>query len=263
VDGVEICYPKSEAGIRNAMTYLRDRRHGPTAIIESPRHKECRRGDIASAFTEVNIVDPDQAEVSFYYDVTDDVADTSVQQIFLRIDGKTVWQSPTDRPRMRDGIISVDLSRFLRRRGLVRFEFDVLTLGTGTPERLPIIIRFDDIRVYGVSSNPQVFASDLRLRGKVSGRFTMQLMPGSRGGGQFNIPAIIMPCGEAQQYEKRYDLDATPELVAKKVRLSLDMTAKGVVEGVVPYRTPLLPDDPYYQAVRQEFEAFGSSAQGQ
>src|SRR2546421_2683701 len=115
VDGVVICYPKSEAGIRNAMTYLRDRHHGPTALIEFPRHKEARRGDFASASCDADIVDPDQAEVSFYYDVTDHGrTDTSVEQIYVRVDGKTVWQAPTDSPRMRDGIISVDLSRFLR-----------------------------------------------------------------------------------------------------------------------------------------------------
>jgi hypothetical protein len=150
----------------------------------------------------------------------------------------------------------VDLSRFLRRPERARIEFNVLTAATGTPDRMPNIFRFDDIRVYGVSRNPQVFDTGLRLRGRVSGKYTMDLMPGSRGGGRYNIPAVLMPCGEPQQYEKRYEVDGTPELLAQKIRLSLDMTAQGVVSGVVPYRTPLIPDDPYFQALRTEYEAF-------
>jgi len=44
------------------------------------------------------------------------------------------------------------------------------------------------------------------------------------------------------------------------VRLSLDMVNQHIVDGVVPYRTPLFPDDPYFQAIQAEFEAFGNKA---
>ena len=258
VDGVVICYPKSEAGIRNAATYLDDRHHGPTAIVKLGRHKGAERGDGASIVADVDITDPSQAEVSFYYDVTDQVAgDTSLQYARARINGRTVWQSPTE-ARMRDGIITIDLTRAIRRPQRVRIEWDVVTVRTGVPDQLPVIVRFDDIRVYGASRGRAPFAYDLDLHGKPLGKFDLTLMPGSPGGEQFKLPIILMPTGEGEQFEKRYDLRASPPEVAKKVRLSLDMLRQHIVDGVVPYRTPLFPDDPYFQAIRAEFQAFGA-----
>jgi len=102
VDGVVICYPKSEAGIRNAATYLTDRRHGPTAIVELGRHKGAARGDGASITFDANMTDPNEAEISFYYDVTDDIeGNSSSIYATVRIDGKTVWQAPYRRPHAR------------------------------------------------------------------------------------------------------------------------------------------------------------------
>src|SRR3954466_488117 len=136
VDGVVICYPKSEAGIRNAAVYLNDRRHGPSAIVQLPRHRAAGRGDGAYIVGDVDFTDPEHAEVSFYYDVTDQVeGDTSLQNARIRLDGRTIWQSPTE-GRMRDGVIRIDLSRALRRPQRVRLEFDVLTIREGVPEML-------------------------------------------------------------------------------------------------------------------------------
>src|SRR5581483_4724724 len=205
---------------------------------------------------DVDITDPAQAEMSFYYDVTDQIeGDSSLQNARVKIDGRTVWQSPTE-GRMRDAIINVDLSHAFRHPQRVRVEFDVITVRTGVPEMLPVIVRFDDIRVYGAGRNPATFVADLELRGRPMGKFDVDILPGSQQTDRFNLPIILMPTGEAEQYEKRYDIRATPELVAKKVRICLDMVNQGLVDGVVPYRTPLLASDPYYEAIRQEFAAF-------
>jgi hypothetical protein len=260
VDGVVICYPKSEGGIRNAATYLADKRHGPSAIIQLGRHKGAERGDGGYAIADVDITDPSQAEVSFYYDVTDQLeGDSSLQSARVKIDGRTVWQSPTE-GRMRDAIINIDLSRALRRPQRVRIQFEVVTYRTGVPELLPVIVRFDDIRVYGAGRNPSQFLTDLELRGRPLGKFDVSIMPGSHETGRFNLPIILMPPGEPDSYEKRYDVKATPQGVGKRLRLCLAMVNQGVVEGVVPYRTPLFPDDPYFQAVQTEFNSFWQQA---
>ena len=261
VNGVVICYPKSEAGIRDAATYLSDRRHGPSAIIELGRHKGADRGDGAYVVGDVEITDPSQAEVSFYYDVTDQLeGDSSMQFARVRINGQTVWQSPTE-GRMRDGIINIDLSRALRHPQRVRLEFDVLTLRTGVPELLPVIVRFDDIRVYGAGQSPSQFLSDLTLHGRPQGKFDVTIMPGSRETGRYKLPIVLMPSGEAEQYEKRYDVRATPQGVGKRVGLCLEMMKQGLVDGVVPYRTPLPPPaDPYFDAIRGEYANFLSSS---
>ena len=257
VDGVVLCYPKSENGIRNAVTYLEDRRHGPSAIIMLPRHHGAARGDGASVIMEEYIAQPEQASMSFYYDVTESAeTDSSLQNARILVDGRTAWESPTE-GRRRDAVIRVDLRPVLRGRpGKVRIEFDVITVRTGVPETLPVIVRFDDIRMYGTRERELPFDPDLQLKEREAGKFNVTLLPGTRGSDRFNFPIVLMPTGEAEQYEKRYDTRGTPEAVAAKVRLCLAMMSNGIVDGVVPYRTPLIPGDPYYEAIRAEYDAF-------
>jgi hypothetical protein len=132
----------------------------------------------------------------------------------------------------------------------------VITIRTGVPELLPVIVRFDDIRVYGAAGNSTPFATDLPLRGRAMGKFDVSILPGSKQTGQFKIPIVLMPAGEPESFQKRYDIVATPQDLAKKVRICLDMVSDGIAEGVVPYRTPLVPSDLYFDAVKREFAAF-------
>jgi len=141
----------------------------------------------------------------------------------------------------------------------IRVQFDVITVRTGVPELLPVIVRFDDIRVYGAGRNPSQFQTDLNLKGKPNGKFEVTIMPGSTETGRFKIPLVLMPTGEAEQYEKRYDQRGTPQAVAAKVRVCLDMMKQGIAQGVVPYRTPLLPKDPFFEAIQREYEAFSAA----
>jgi hypothetical protein len=256
VDGVVICYPKSEAGVRNAAAYLQDRRHGPSAIIELPRHHGAERGDGASVWFDVGFTDPANASFSFYYDVTDDIeTNEGMQHARIRIDGRTVWESPTE-GRRRDGIINIDLRRYLRNAKKVRIQFDVITLRTGVPDLLPVVVRFDDIRVNGVGETADRYPTNLNLKGKPMGKYEVTIMPGSNGTRRFDLPIVLMPSGEKEQYEKRYDTKGTPQLVAEKVKMSLDLVSEEICEGVVTYRTPLNPNGQMFDAIRKEFAAF-------
>ena len=64
---------------------------------------------------------------------------------------------------------------------------------------------------------------------------------------------ILMPAGEAAQHEKRYPEAGTPQAIAEKVRLSLDLVRDGRVEGVVTYCLPKGADEPILAAVKREF----------
>ena len=64
---------------------------------------------------------------------------------------------------------------------------------------------------------------------------------------------ILMPAGEAEQHEKRYPESGTPRNIANKVEMSLNLVRTGRVEGVVTYCLPKTPDDPIYNAVREEY----------
>ncbi len=256
VDGVVICYPKSELGVRNAATYLQDQRHGPTAIITLPRHHGANRGDGVSIEASANITDPSNAELSFYYDATDQAeSDTSLQIARVRVDDLVVWQSPTE-GRMRDGVVDIDLRRIVRHPRRIKIGFDVLCERTGVPDILPIEVRFDDIRVYGAPHGDIPFANDLVMRGGLSGKFEAVLMPGSRQTDRFHIPLTLMPSGEGEQYEKRYDQPGTPESVGLKVRVCLEAMRLGIAQGTVPYCTPLDPSDPMFDAVHRQFAAY-------
>jgi hypothetical protein len=261
IDGAVICYPKSEAGIRNALTYFNDHRHGPSVIMELPRHHGAEKGDGAQAYTDISLDNPDDAELSFYYDVTDQAeSNDSMQEASVVVNNQEVWRSNTV-GRMRDGVIDIDLHHFLRNRGRVHIEFQVVTKRAGVPDLLPVVVRFDDIRVYGAARGKTEFPTDVTFRRRDEGKFTITPMPGSNGGDKWHIPVVVMPSGEAEQFQKRYDSPGTPQSVAANVRMCMELLHQGLIQGVVPYRTPLTLNDPFYQSIRAEFARYRKSAE--
>src|SRR5690606_16731341 len=135
------------------------------------------RGDGARVGFEVNISDPEYAWMTFYYDVTDAVeSNTSLIHARIRIDRRIVWESPTE-GKMRDGVIEVDLRPFVTRRGRIRVDFELVTERTGVPEQLPVIVRFDDVRIWGVGRHPERFAADLDFREREMGKFRITTTP--------------------------------------------------------------------------------------
>jgi hypothetical protein len=260
-DGVVICYPKSEAGVRNALTYLRGKRHGPGVMFELSRKSPAQEGDGAVVTTEVPVLDAGEAELSFYYDATDARDNPTAPVARVRVNGHLVWEASTQTPPT-DGVVTLDLSRQVRGSRTARIEFSLTARRFGTPDSMRVVARFDDIRLYGFGSPgrgreaSRSYPTDLKFRAWHTGRFQTTLIPGGVSGGKADLPVILMPAGEPVSHEKRHLERATPEKVRDNIRMCLDLVREKLIEGVVPYRVPMEANDPYYQILRREYARF-------
>jgi hypothetical protein len=252
IDGVVICYPKSESGIRNALTYLNDRPHGPTVILQLPRKDGAHPGDIATATCEVPVLDPRIAEMSFYFDATDRADNPGREIARVRVNGRALWESPTAGQR-RDGVIDLDLSRVAAGQHRLQLAFELKATQEGTPENMSVIARFDDIRMYGIGSRESQYVPDVAWRAMTIGKFQSRIIHPMQRIGRFHLPVIVMPAGDSEQFEKRYDRVATPQSIASFFGMGVDLARGGLIQGVVGYRIPMRTENAKLLAISQEY----------
>jgi hypothetical protein len=253
IDGVVIAYPRSEAEARNALNYLNDRVHGPTVILQLPRKDGAHAGDFAMASCEVAVNDPPNAELSFYFDSTDSIQNPCDAVARVRLNGRIVWEVQTRQPDRRDGVVHLEVFRQFRPGQRVRLDFELRATRTGVPEAMPIVARFDDIRMYAMGSRDSQYATGVQWRLTAIDRFKAQIVGPSKRSGRFKLPGVLMPAGESEQFEKRYDLPPTAQNVALKFRMCGDLVQQGLAQGIVGYRIPLQSDDPNFLAIAQEY----------
>jgi hypothetical protein len=254
VDGVVICYPKSETGIRNALRYLKGQPHGASVMFQLDRRKGTAAADHCDVEIPLKFEDPTIAEVSFYFDATDKDDDTSDCVARVRLDGRVIWQRPTMKL-PREEMVTLDISGKAKRGRRHTLEFSIYARSTGNRYTLPVVARFDDIRVYGTSNDFRSFEKNLKMIENREGKFEIITSKASSGTNT-HLPVILMPSGEGEQYEKRYDESGTPEAVAKKVRECFDLLEENAIEGIVPYRIPKPAGDAYFDAIRREYAKY-------
>jgi hypothetical protein len=249
VDGVVAAYPRSNLQVSNALSYLRGDPHGASIIVEHPKSTPSRVGDKASLSADLRVSDADRASISFYWDDTDYSKQRGFHQVFVRVDGRVVWQQDTA-GEGDDRVVNVNLARHVRGRRNVRVE-----IGVYDPKPVsnyPLLARIDDIRLSGFDTGGGEFGRENLWRQTVTGKFVAQSSePSAEPRRRMDLPMILMPTGEGEQYEKRYADKGTPRNVANKVRMSLDQVRDGRVEGVVTYCLP--KEGPTFNAVAAEF----------
>jgi hypothetical protein len=251
VDGVVAAYPKSRVQVGNALAYLNGQPHGATATVELPRTSS-RAGDKGSIVTELRVVDPANASVSFYWDSGDHGDNHGYHMAFVRVDGRLIWQTDTAELAGDGGdrVVDLDLSRVVRRGEDARIEIGIVE--RKGVSKYAVTARFDDIRLTGFDTRGEM-VSERSWKKRTAGAFQVNIYPAASERRELHLPMILMPAGEAEQHEKRYPEAGTPRNIARKVAMSLDLVRDGRVEGVVTYCLPKEPGDPIYDAVRQEY----------
>jgi hypothetical protein len=169
------------------------------------------------------------------------------------VDGRLVWEVHTRQPDKRDGVVHLETFRQFHAGQRVRLDFELHAMRTGVPEAMPIIARFDDIRMYGIGPRDNQYATGVQWRTTASDKFKAQIVGPSKRAGRFKLPAVLMPAGESEQFAKRYDLSPTPQNIAAKFRTCGDLVQQGLAQGIVGYRIPLQPDDPNLRAISEEY----------
>ena len=251
VDGVVAAYPKSRLQVGNALAYLNGQPHGVTATVELPRTSS-RPGDKGSVVTNLRVVDPANASVSFYWDSGDHGENSGYHMAFVRVDGRLIWQTDTAEVAGDGGdhVVDLDLSRVVRRGDDVQIEIGIVE--RRGVSKYAVTARFDDIRLTGFDTRGEM-VSERMWRKRVAGSFKVNIFPAASERRELHLPMILMPAGESEQHEKRYPEAGSPRNIARKVAMSLDLVRDGRVEGVVTYCLPKEPRDPVYEAVRQEY----------
>jgi hypothetical protein len=251
VDGVVTAYPKSRVQVGNALCYLNGQPHGATAIVDLARSASTRPGDRGAVAADLNISDPENATISFYWDVTDAPSNRGYHEAYVRVDGRVIWEADTAASKD-DRVVYLNLAKFVGGRRSVRVELGVYE-DRGV-SKYPVTVRFDDIRVTGCDS-PEMSPAKLWTR-RSSGNFDVQVYPARQDPVRLKLPMILMPAGEGEQHEKRYPEAGTPRNVAAKVAMCLGLLRDGRVEGVVTYCMP--KDGPMFEAIGNEFRRAAS-----
>ena len=65
-----------------------------------------------------------------------------------------------------------------------------------------------------------------------------------------------MTAGSRSEYQQRHGVEATPELLAAQVEMSLEFVADGRAEGVVTYCLNKRPGNPDLDAVAEIYRRF-------
>ena len=249
VDGVVAAYPKSRVQIGNALAYLNDEPRGASAMVEFPRVTKSAAGDKGSVWADLSVKNASAASLSFYFDDADRNMNLGHHQAFVRVDGKLVWVSDTAL-HTDDQIVDLDLSRLARGRERLRVELGVVeTRGVGN---YPVRAKFDDIWAYGFDT-PSARLSEKLFTRKSTGAFKVNLMGASEPARRRILPMIVMPAGEGEQHEKRYPEPGTPQNIAAKVAMAVEMARAGRVEGVVTYCLPKKDGGEVFAAVQKVF----------
>ncbi|HTL30407.1 MAG TPA: hypothetical protein VL282_14345 [Tepidisphaeraceae bacterium] len=256
-DGVVGAYPRTEAEIVNANTYLRDEYHGPSMIAKLGRGVATDEDEGVLMTGDFYIEDPGDASLSFYWDVfiREQTAERGFHYAVAYVNGRMIWSADCSKEPEQQ-FIRLDLSKYVPRNRKIHIELGMLE--KTAVHTFAIQVNFDNVRIRGAKplkggSNP-----DLAWKAQRSRNFTAKFFKPSTGKNRFNLPMIVMPSANGQEHELRFNEPGTPENIAEKLHMALEATKKNLTLGTVMFCTPKDEGNPYFKAVQGEYTAFAN-----
>jgi hypothetical protein len=251
VDGVVAAYPDDREAVIEALRYLNDDYTlAPHGTVTFPWDHPSRAGDRGFLTQTATVTDPENASLRFRFE--DDFKGPTAGYHFmqLRVDDTVVWQEDVAGPD--EGTAEVDLSDAVADRDQVTIALGIHDVkGVGN---FGVSAAFTELEAEGLELKP--IADEDAWTEDVRGDFVTALSPGVEGQGQFKLPLILMPSGSRGAYEKRNNEEATPERIAAKYEMCLDLVREGRIEGVVSYCLNKSPGSEDFEAVRDVIEQF-------
>jgi hypothetical protein len=86
--------------------------------------------------------------------------------------------------------------------------------------------------------------------------------PAKTAQGRFHIPFISMTAANADEFRLRHGNPATPDRIAKQLRISLQAWRDGKCDGVVTYCLDKRPESPTFSSVQRLFQQVSGEASG-
>jgi hypothetical protein len=255
VDGVIGAYPRTEAQIIDANTYLRDEYHGPSLSAKLARGVATDEDEGVLLVGDFHVDDPADASLSFYWDtfIREQTAERGFHYAVVYVNGKLIWSADCSKEPT-DQFIKLDLSKYVPHDRKIHVEVGMLE--KSAVHTFAIQVNFDNVRLRGVSPFKRKGNPDEAWKARRSKSFTANFYRASTAKGRFEKPMILMPSANGPEHELRFNEPGTPENIREKLHMVLEATKRGLALGSVMFITPKDEKDPYFRAVQEEYRAF-------
>ncbi len=253
VDGVVAAYPKNREEIEHALKFLNDRYTIPPHIaVIYPGNAPSKPGHRAFVTQEVAVTNTEHATLRFHYEDDYDGPTEGYHFMQLCVNDRVIWEEDVAGRDKADH--TVDLSALVGHRRPITLSFGVLD--KKGVSNYPVHVGFSNIEATGLRMSGNGWADSRAWKQQTSGRFAIRFDPGYAGSGRYHLPLIVMPAGSRSEYEQRNKEKATPQRIAAKVRMVLELVAEGKVQGVVTYCLDKREGNEDFAAVAHQYKAF-------
>lgn len=232
VDGVVAAYPRDRAEIEQVLPFLQDAYEVPATItVAFPAWTPSQPGDHGLVSTTARVHSAAEASVTFRY--RDDFHGPTDGYHFMqmRVDDRVVWEE--DVAGHDEGEVTVDLSQVAAGKEQLR-----ISLGVHDKQgvaQFPVRAHFSLLEVSGLQMEKAALEGFDAWEQRTRGSFSLDPAAALRGAGQYHLPLIVMPSGSRAEYENRWGVDPTAQMIADKVSMILELVAESRIEGVVTY----------------------------
>lgn len=254
IDGIIAAYPgetnyadyneTESLAIEKALSFLDDDYQVVLSSLSSSTHSN--PGDFGFAYRYVKVTDSSNVIINLYHHTDRALADDpGYQFIQIRIDGKVVWNNDvTDS----NGISTIDLTNILK--GKEKYKLSI-----GIYDKKEIWNSYLHSRLQIVSMKGIEYVKD-KWEKSVKGNYNVNIREGNNS---FNLPLIVMPAADLHQYKFRYDDEATPENVAKRIRELTPFVLNKNIEGIITYELDINSTSKTFKPVKEIFQSIRKS----
>ncbi len=253
VDGVVAAYPNDRKEIERALSFLNDDYTiPPNVAITHPYDTPSHVGDFGSLSRSMLVTDAKRASITLHHedDFRGPTAGYHIMQ--LQLGDRVVWEK--DVAGRDDGDVTVDLSSVVTAGQPIQLRFGILD--KKRVSNFGVRVRFSGFKTVGLKSEKGDLDDKKGWEPKCRGAFTAAFEPKYVGNHRYHVPLIVMPSGSQSEYVQRFHEEATPERVAGRVRVALELAAQHRIEGVVTYCLNKRQGSKTFDAVSNEYKKF-------
>lgn len=258
IDGVVVAYLQDREEIESTWSILNDAVVTPPSELSYPWGTPSHVGDFVTAGQAVRVLPADQYLLHFRE--RDDFKGPTAGYHFkqLLVDGTVVWEEDVAGGPADWRTVTVDLTEQVRGKTEVTVAFRLFDKqGVST---FGVRWRLSEWRAEGLQatadlSQPQRWKVD--RQGSFGAGFGVIAKKGER---RFHVPFISMVAGDEGEFRQRHGDPASPERIAKQLRMSLQAWQDGKCDGVVTYCLDKRPESRTFPLASKLLREFKRSA---
>jgi hypothetical protein len=260
IDGAVVAYLEDRDEIERTWAFFNDGDILPASEFICPPNTPSRPGDYVMASQSVQVLPGNAYEIRFldrdgYSGVTNGY---HFKQ--LLVDGKVGWEEDVAGKPDGSQAVVVNVTDLARGKASLTLAFRLLEkkgVGNFSLNWSVKQLRGKNLQLADDTSQPQKWK--VSRQGPFKTGFGASSKPGRH---RFHIPFISMTAAQPIEFRMRHGDPATPERIARQLRLSLEARQDGKCDGVVTYCLDKRPQSPEFPAVQRLFHRFSTPSAG-